>query len=138
MNKQIPEDLDMRIEEALKGDRFLHAPDTFHRRVEERIRIAALSDREKTRFRYSLISLAAAFLAVLAVAGLAVFFTNFGGIMTRGVAGGKGQYDYYATSMIFSWTAYSGAWSLILSLLAAGGTMLLGLIPLRHFLTRAS
>ena len=75
-------------------------------------------------------TLAVAFLASLAMAGMVVSFTNLDVLLNHGVPGGKGQYDYYATSMLLSCTGYSGSYSLVVSILGAAGALILGLIPL--------
>jgi len=123
------------IDTALRAEPLRPVPLTLHRRVEERIRIAALLEQEKVRFRYSMATLAIAVLGSLALAGLVLSVTNLSDVLMHGVAGGKGQYDSYATSMMQSWSAYRGAYSLLLSIVLAGGTVLLGIIPLRRFIT---
>ena len=92
-----------------------------------------LLEQERTRFRYSMATLAVAFLGALCLAALAVSLTNLSDLIVHGVSGGKGQYDSLATSMWQSWSGYRGAYSLLLSMLLAGGTVLLGLIPLRRY-----
>jgi hypothetical protein len=131
MDEYTPEELDTLIEEALKIEPMRRAPLTLHRRVLERVHVAALCEQEKIRFRYSMLGMAVAFLAVVAGAVLMVSLTNLWGVMNYGVPGGKGQFDYYATSMFISWTRYGGAYSMILSILGAGIAVLLGLLPPR-------
>jgi len=122
------------IEAALSGERLLPTPITLHRRVVQRLRIAAMRELEQSRFRYSMAGLAVAALAVLIATAVAVSVNNFSLLISHGVDGGKGQYDYYATAMELSWAGYSGAYSLLSSLLIALGTVCLGLIPLRRYM----
>jgi len=104
--------------------------------VEERVRIAALRDKEKARFRYSMASLAFAFVTALGLAAMLITFTNLESFLTNGVSGGKGQYDRFAVYMSRSWSGISGVYLLVTSMALAAGTLLLGLIPLRR-ITRA-
>ncbi len=129
-----PMDMDTLIEKALSGEPMRPVPLTLHRRVAERVRIAALRERERTRFRYSMATLAVGFLGIVGAAGLLISITNLDVVLNSGIAGGKGQYDYYATSMALTWEDYSGAYSLGLSVLLAFGTVILGIIPLRRYL----
>lgn len=131
MDEYTPDKLDALIEEALKNEPMRRAPRTLHQRVLERVQVTALREQEKIRFRYSMLGMAVAFLAVVAGAVLIVSLTNLWGVMNYGVPGGKGQFDYYATSMFMSWARYGGAYSMILSILGAGIAVLLGLLPLR-------
>jgi len=124
-------DIDAAIETALRGERFRRAPFTLRRRVEERVRIVALREREQHRFRRSMAVLAVGFLGALILVAGVVLSSNLEVLVRHGLAGGKGQYDYLTTSMTLFWTDYRGAYSLLWSLLAAAGTLLLGLIPLR-------
>lgn len=122
--------IDALIEQALRSERLRPTPIMLHRRVEQRVRIAQLRDHEALRFRYSMATLGLAFLAALLVAGLVVSFTNFSILINHGVSGGRGQYDAFTTSMQISYSGYSGAYSLISSMLLACGTILVALIPI--------
>ena len=115
------DEIDMAIEAALGNERMLVTPITLHRRVMERVRFAAMRERERVRFRFCMTSLAVALLGALATAFLVIAVTNLNVYLHYGVAGGKGQYDYLATSLALQWTSYSGAYSLVLSLLLACG-----------------
>ena len=128
------DELDRAIETALSGERLLAAPLTLHRRIMERVRYAALRERERVRFRVCMTALAVAFLAALGTAFLVISVTNLDVYIHHGVDGGKGQYDYLAESLAQRWTVYSGAYTFVFSLLMAGGALLLGLIPLRKMI----
>lgn len=131
MNDRGPIDIDMAIDSALRGERFRRAPFTLRRRVEERVRIVALRESEQHRFRCSMAVLAIGFLGALVLVAGAVLSSNPEVLVRHSMAGGKGQYDYLTTSVALFGTDYRGSYSLLWSLLAAAGTLLLGLIPLR-------
>lgn len=121
-------DLDALIEEALREEPFLHAPSSLHRGVEARLAMAALRDREQMRFRWSMAVLVLSFCAVLLTAGGLVWFTHLGLLYQDGVSGGRGQMDYYTTSVVMTWTSYQGGYSLVVSLALAAGAVLLALL----------
>ncbi len=127
-------DIDAMIEQALSSETLRPAPLTLHRRVTERVRIASLLEQERSRFRYSMAILTAAFLGVFVLAGLLVSYTTLSELISYGISGGRGQIDAYATSMLLSWAGYSGAYSLLLSIMGASIAVVLGLISLRKYL----
>ena len=126
--------LDGLIEAALRPDEELQAPPTLVAGVSERLRIAALRDREMRRFRVSLITLLLALSSSLIAAGGYLWFTKLDVIARAGVSGGKGHYDYYATALGLSLGDYTGAYTLVLSLLLLAATIALGVRPLRRYL----
>lgn len=130
MDSRMPIDMDAVIEAALRGEPLLPAPATLHSRVEERLRIAQLREQEQQRFRYTMATLAVSMLAIVGVTAVVVSFTNLYVLFNQGVSGGRGQVDAFMASMLLSYTGYSGAYSLLSSLLLAGGTLLIGLVPL--------
>ncbi len=127
-------DIDALIEDVLRSENMVAAPPTLQRRVEERVRIAAMRAHERARFRYSMLTLTGAFVGALAAAAVLVSFTNLDVVISHGVSGYKGQLDYYTGAMRLSAMDYRGAYSLILSLVGAGTTVALGLIPLGKYL----
>lgn len=124
-------DLDALIDRALSEEPMLRAPVTLQRGVEERLRIADLRDREKMRFRLSMVTLLLALVSALFAAGALLWFTNLSLLAKTGVSGGRGHYDYYATALVQSWHAYQGAYTLVLSVLLAACTVAMGWRPLR-------
>lgn len=128
------DELDALIDSALRSEPMLVAPITLHRRVEERVRIIALKEKERIRFRYTMISFGLSFVVAILTAAAVVSFTNFAEIITHGVSGGRGQYDSMFTYAQVSLTNYSGAYSMALSMCLAAGTLVLGLIPLRNYI----
>jgi hypothetical protein len=137
MTNRIPDDLDALIEAALGNEPMLAAPAHLHRRVVERVRIAHLHEQERARFRYTMATLAVSMLAVFGGAGFAIWFGSAGMTGTQGVSGGMGQYDYFMWYFRQSWAGYSGAYSMVSAVLLAGGTLLLGLIPLWRYTSRS-
>jgi hypothetical protein len=134
---QVPEpidELDALIEASLRSEPMLAVPLTLHRRVEERVRIAALRERQRARFRYSMLSFSLACVGVLIFAAFLIDFTTLWLLRTNGLPGGLGLYDLYANSLTRSAAAYSGAYSLMAAILLAGLSVVIGLLPLRRFL----
>lgn len=126
-------DIDALIEDALKSERLVSAPLNFHRRVDERVRIAALREREAARFRFWMLSIAASACGALFVAAAVIAVTNLHVIVTNGVSGGKGTFDYYLTAVLgTSMEQYSGAYTFVASLLLAAAALGLGWLPLRR------
>ncbi len=125
------DELDLMIASALQSEPMRPAPFTLHRRVQERIRIIALKERQRVRFRYTMLSLAVAFSSATLMAAALVVFTNFELVRTNGLPGGLGIYDLYASSMTLSASSYGGAYSLMTAVLLAAVTILIGLAPLR-------
>lgn len=137
MAEMEPRDLDALIESALKGERMLAAPIDFHRKVEERVRIAALKERERVRFRFWMQSLVASACGALFLASSVVAVTNLQLIVTNGVSGGKGVYDYYLTQIFgASFETYGGAYTLATSVVLAGVSLVLGWSPVRRLIGR--
>jgi len=133
MDEFDPQELDAMIEDVLKSERMLSAPLNFHRRVDERVRIAALKERERARFSFWMLSIAASACGALFLAAVAIAVTNLNVIVTNGVSGGKGTFDYYLTAVFgASVETYSGAYTLVVSVLLAAVALVLGWIPVRQ------
>ncbi|MBW7865497.1 MAG: hypothetical protein H3C30_13935 [Candidatus Hydrogenedentes bacterium] len=128
------QNLDALIERALGEERPVPVPVTLLPGVRERLRVAALRDRERVRFRLSMLTLLLALCSALVAAFFSLWFTKLSLIASVGVSGGKGQYDYYATALGLLFGDYRGAYSLLASLLLAAVTLLLGVKPLRRYL----
>ncbi len=128
------QNLDALIERALTGDAPVSVPATLLAGVQERLRVAALRDHERVRFRLSMLTLLLALLSALVAAFFSLWFTKLNLIANVGVSGGKGQYDYYATALGLFFGDYRGAYSLLASLLLVAATLLLGVRPLRRYL----
>lgn len=137
MAERIPDNMDEFIEAALGNEPMLAVPANLHRRVVERVRIAHLREQERVRFRYTMTTLAVTVLGLFGGAGFAIWFGSAGMLGTQGVSGGMGQYDYFMWYFHQSWSGYSGAYSMVSAVLLAGGTLLLGLIPLWRYTSRS-
>ena len=126
--------LDALMDAALRPGPELQAPPTLVTGVTERLQVAALREREKRRFRMSLLTLLLALSSSLIAAGGYLWFTKLDVIARAGVSGGKGHYDYYTTALGLSLGDYTGAYTLVLSLLLLAATIALGVRPLRRYL----
>jgi hypothetical protein len=124
-------DLDALIESALCGEPVRHAPDNLAERVGERLRVQALIDRERSRFRNSMAMLAVAVAAILVCGGVFVAFTHLRSVVTYGAPGAKGRFDYLATYFMDTFTSYTGAYSLVVSMMLAAGVLAIVFIPWR-------
>lgn len=127
-------DIDALIESALMSEPLLPVPVTLHRKVEERLRIVQLREREMARFRYLMTTMVVVTVCALGLVAGLITFTHLGVLMSNGVSGGRGQYDTMLNEMMLTITSYSGAYSLIISMFLAAGTLLLGLIPLKKYI----
>lgn len=130
----IPDDLDVLIEAALSSEPMQPAPANLHRRVEERLRYTHLREKECQRFKLSMTTLVVGAMSAFSLAGMLIAYTHFTFIMNNGVAGGRGQYDSMINMMFQTFSEYSGAYTLSISMLLAAGTLLIGLIPLRKYM----
>jgi hypothetical protein len=122
-------DLDALIEEALSAEPVRSAPIDFAARVDERLRVHALIERERARFRASMATLAVAVVAIIAGAGIFVGFTHLQSVMAYGAPGAKGALDYWANEFLRVAASYTGAYSLAFSLLLALAALGLVVVP---------
>ena len=122
-------DIDALIDQALTTEPTRSAPVDFAARVDERLRVHALIERERARFRASMATLAVAIVAIIAGAGIFVGFTHLQSIMVYGAPGAKGQLDYWANEFFRMATSYTGAYSLAFSLLLALAALAMIVVP---------
>jgi hypothetical protein len=80
--------------------------------------------------------LAVSVLAMFGITGVVLWFSSPGVLGSQGVSGGMGHYDYFMAYFTQSWSGYSGAYSLLTAMALAGGTLVVGLIPLWRFASR--
>lgn len=96
-------ELDRFIEDALRSEPLREAPATLHRRVEERVRVAALASRERHGFH----SRIAASLVLVAMVGFAVVLVPalafYQGWTFRALPGAMGYFDYLTVFVVQSW-----------------------------------
>jgi len=118
MANRLPSDaeLDRLIDACLRGESLLPAPAGLHRKIQNRVCIAALKERERARFRNSLLSAVGAVVVILVGAAVVVTLTHFSHLYRHGVSGGKGFIDYYLTLLDVSWSGQVGAYALYLTL----------------------
>ena len=126
--------VDALIEAALADEPLRPVPENFQQRLAGRLRIAALLREECRRFRTAV---GMAGLAAAATVGCAVLFAAFAdipGLLTHGVPGGMGLFDYLTTYAALTWSDAGS--SLVLTLVpVAAVTMVLLLVPLRWLTT---
>ncbi|NUM55069.1 MAG: hypothetical protein HUU46_15595 [Candidatus Hydrogenedentes bacterium] len=110
-------DLDRFIEDALKSEPMRAVPAGFHRRVEERVRVAAMASHERHGFQSrvvaSMILFAMVALTVVVVPALAFYQ----GWSFRALPGAMGYLDYMTVFVVQSWA------QILLALAAGAGTL---------------
>lgn len=125
------EELDALIEAALAEEVLLPVPVGLHARINERVQLAALQQRERLRFRNALLSGFAASVAIVASLVALVAFTRFEVLLKHGVSGGKGMVDSYATTLALSWPQYWDGFVFLLFLALGAAALWIGSIPWR-------
>ena len=118
MANSLPTDaeLDALIEAALRDEPLLPTPPGLHRKIQERVLFATLQERERARFRNSLLSALGALLVLLTGTAFVVILTNFSILYHHGVSGGMGLMDYYLNRFDVSWASEIGTYALFLTL----------------------
>ena len=139
MGNRLPSDteLDALIEAALQDEPMLPVPPGMHGRIQERVYIASLQERERVRFRYSLLSALGALAVILFGTVTVVTLTHFSFIYQHGVSGGKGFVDYYLTLFDVSWSSRVGAYALGLAMGLSATLLWGGLLAVRGPFRRA-
>jgi uncharacterized membrane protein YbjE (DUF340 family) len=122
-------EFDAVIEAALREQPLQPTPLLLHRRITRGVRIAVLRQHEQARCRRILGGAALLALAMVFAAVAAVVATHLTSLLRPGLAGGMGWLDYYSTSITVAWQSYTGAYSLVVAVLLAGGAFLVALIP---------
>jgi len=93
-------DLDAFIDQALRGEPVHRVPSGFHRRLTERLRVAAIVQQERRHFHRRMVSMGIVFGGLLVtMVGLPVL-AYFEGWVARSVPAGMGYLDYFTVSMI--------------------------------------
>ena len=101
-------DLDALIESALRSEPVHMAPDGLAERVGDRLRVQALIDRERSRFRNSMAMLAVAVAAILVCGGVFVAFTHLRSVVTLRDLGDS-PHDVYAVFTVQEEVGLRGA-----------------------------
>ncbi len=133
MDKRLPSDaeLDALIEAALAEEVLLPVPMGLRARIDERVRLTALQQRERARFRNTLLSGFAASVGVVVALSALVAITKFEVLLKHGISGGQGLMDSYAATFALSWPQYWEILSLTLFLALGVASLWVGLIPWR-------
>ena len=95
--------MDRMIEEALRSEPMRAVPAGFHARMENRLQVTALVQRERQGYRFRMMA-TAALLAVLGfvVVGVPVI-AYLQGATVQSVPGAMGYFDYLVVSAVQSW-----------------------------------
>ena len=93
-------DLDTLIDQALRDEPMHRVPATFHRRLTERLRVAAIVQQERRHFHRRMVSMGIVFGGLLlAMVGLPVLAYTQGWV-ARSVPAGMGYLDYLSVSLL--------------------------------------
>ena len=103
MDRGNRDELDGRIDAALREEELRDVPAGFHRRVQERLRMAALLRREQRRFRLCMTATGAIAGALLLVGGIAWFMGDLPGAVARSIPGALGFYDHLVAVLTRHW-----------------------------------
>lgn len=102
------DDFDALIEEALKSEAQLSLPFGFQRRVEERLRVAALLDGERRRFSYCLKAAMTLCIVLVSSAASLAFFNDLPSLLLHNIPGGLGLYDQVSVFLAIWWPGLVG------------------------------
>lgn len=125
--------LDALIESALRDEPVAPVPRDLHARIYERVELAALEQKERARFRNTLLGALAAGAGVVATAVVLVALTNFQLLLDHGVGGWRGLLDYYAATFQLSVPGQPDGLFLVLCLSLGALTIGVGVQPLRKY-----
>lgn len=112
--------IDARIESALRGESLRDAPLDFHRRVEARVRIVALLDRERRRFKRAGLGLAMALGACVVLGGAFWLARDLSDVLFQAVPGAMGHYDHLAGAVARNWQTLGASSVAVCIALVAG------------------
>ncbi len=129
MKKFDEKELDIMIEEALRGEKFLTPPPTLYSKVMKRVKIYQLQQREKLRFKYIMWAFGVTLFAVFAGVIFSLLFYKWYVMYWYGSDAVGGYFDYYRTTFQTLWLTYQGSYSLILTLVLTATTIVLLFIP---------
>lgn len=125
MDPEAMNELDRLIEEALSNEPTRPVPATFHRRLDERIRIASLLEAERRQFRYHMSVLGVVSVAFgVAMVGLPLW-TYFNGWLGQEMPGGMGRIDSsVGLTVLQGWESVGMSGLLALAGATIGGAVL--------------
>ncbi|MCX8064536.1 MAG: hypothetical protein N3G21_05110 [Candidatus Hydrogenedentes bacterium] len=128
--KRIDEkELDLIIEDALRGERLLPPPPTLCANVMKRVKIHHLQKKEKVKFRYVMFGFGITLFAVIIGIVFSLAFYKWYVMYWYGSDAVGGYFDYYRTTFQTLWLTYQGSYSLILTLVLTATTVVLLLLP---------
>lgn len=116
MASNSPKGLDGVIEDALCREPMRPVPHGLHARIERRVRITALMEREKREFRGRVLSGLTAAFTLVAVAVVVAVFMDIPGWIDSSVPGAWGYLDYLTLTASQSWL-FMGAAAVVVLLL---------------------
>lgn len=96
-------DLDRFIEDALNSEPMRPVPQGFHRRVEERVRVAAMASRERRGFQSRMAASAILFAMVGFTVVVVPVLAFYQGWSFRALPGAMGYLDYMTVFVMQSW-----------------------------------
>lgn len=117
------DDLDGFIESALRSEPFRPVPFGFQRRVEDRLRVAALCERERRRFRRCM-TVAGMVMVGLVSAGIFFVFLAGAGGLAASIPGFLGFYDGFVSLAAFWWPGAVGLAVVVACMLGLGSMLL--------------
>jgi hypothetical protein len=96
-------DIDRFIEDALKNEPLRAVPTGFHRRVEERVRVASLANHERRGFHSRVLASVILFAMIGFTVVLVPALAFFQGWTVRALPGAMGYFDYLTVFVVQSW-----------------------------------
>ena len=103
MDQKYLHDLDALIERALAGEPIQPVPARFRARLEDRLRVSAVVQKERQRIRFGMAAGAILFTALASVMVFVPVLSYFQGFVDRSVPGGLGYFDYLVVSLLSAW-----------------------------------
>jgi hypothetical protein len=125
-------DLDRFIEDALKSEPMRPVPAGFHKRVEERVRVAAMASRERRGFQSRIVASVVLFAMVGFTVVVVPALAFFQGWTFRALPGAMGYLDYMMVFAAQSWMEILVAVSIGAGILAAAAIAWLVIPMLRR------
>lgn len=99
-------ELDALIESTLQDEALMPVPAHMHVRIAERIQLAAMQQKERIRFRNTLLTGFVGSVGIVALGTSLVILTNFHILLEHGISGGLGLLDYYRTTLPVVWLGH--------------------------------
>lgn len=113
--------LDDFIEAALKSDPVRSVPLGFRRRIEEKVRVLMLIERERRRFRNCVAAGLVVGLALVMSGAIVATLSGLPGMIADTVPGARGYYDFVVSQWALRWPGIAAA--VLLALAAVAGVL---------------